>query len=368
MSPSNIPPLRLLARAKSIPPWVGAILGGATAIIALTGSIIGLLVACSSTALAGPNIEQPAGEFLGEGNATARAPLWVEDQEEVTLTVKLIKPGKLEDFDWEEGGLKPERVSPGPDSASPPGSDGESVEGEGTNEQEGTYSKLPVFEWMTAWIEGLAFNSEPGGKVRQKIFNDQVSWSWQIEPKQGHAGVRDLIIKIDANEVIYPIEFEVGIVPSDPATPEPNRDPQVSVNLVVNGNHVEVEATFTDLNEEDTHSARIEWGDGRSEDIRGPSSPFEAQHDYASSPYPTEVDCQVTVIVQDDQGGEGRAQETVRLSGVLPTACDDGPSARLNPLEGSLIAASALLGSTAILWPGMWLSLLRGRRRRKDRT
>ena len=45
----------------------------------------------------------------------------------------------------------------------------------------------------------------------------------------------------------------------------------------------------------------------------------------------------------------------------------EGASASLSPLGGSLIAASALLGSTAILWPGMWLWPLR-RRRRNDHT
>jgi PKD repeat protein len=84
-----------------------------------------------------------------------------------------------------------------------------------------------------------------------------------------------------------------------------------------NGDPVQLDATFTDPGPEDTHIARIAWGDGSGEsaDIQkgGSTGQFTGDHVYSEpGSYP------ITAAVKDDDGGEGQYSVNVNVIDSTP--------------------------------------------------
>ena len=83
--------------------------------------------------------------------------------------------------------------------------------------------------------------------------------------------------------------------------------------------------TFTDPDPTDTHSAVVDWGDGKTEQVAPATSPLSLAHTYAKAgPYTA------TIAVTDDNGNAGIATAGVVVeytsSGFLPPVNPDGTS------------------------------------------
>jgi hypothetical protein len=97
--------------------------------------------------------------------------------------------------------------------------------------------------------------------------------------------------------------------------------PQVQVSPVTGneGQSVQVNATFSDAGQQDTHTARIDWGDGNVTDGTVVESSglgsVQGSHIYADDGAYT-----IRVLVSDDEGVIGSGQAQATIANLAPTA------------------------------------------------
>ncbi|TDD58174.1 hypothetical protein E1263_20300 [Kribbella antibiotica] len=157
-------------------------------------------------------------------------------------------------------------------------------------------------------------------------------WAWSSTTSDGPTQSRDVTITAtdDKGETatttfhltVNNVAPSIGIAPGQPGT-------------VAEGTSYGVQATYTDPGSLDTHSAKIEWGDGTTTTPAAAAGQVNGSHVYADNGNYT-----VKVTVTDDDGGTSSASFPVAVSNVAPAVTID-PAQVKTITEGSTLNAKA---------------------------
>ena len=183
--------------------------------------------------------------------------------------------------------------------------------------------------------------------------SDAITWEWDFDtstdsdsdgtpdndvnstlsnPSHTYAVTGTFTVRLTVSET----DGDVATVEKQVTVIEPSMAPIVDGGpdqIADEGKTTTLAATFTDVDNGDTHTASIDWGDATPAEagtVNESDGSVAATHAYADDGIYT-----VTVTVSDDGGGVGEGSYTVTAKNVVPTATAGGP---YSGIEGSTIS------------------------------